>query len=72
MTRLNRFFGIVDSEERRTAANKLQSIDFVFDNTGIRVIGDDDLNRIEAALICGVNYADESKRSVADVVENHY
>lgn len=69
MTRLQRVLSIIDSENRRTAANKLQSVDFVFDTTGIRIIGDDDLNRIEAACVGVLNYADESMRTVVDVLQ---
>lgn len=36
---------------------------------GIRLVGSDIHNRIEAALIGVLNYADESRRTVADVVE---
>jgi len=36
---------------------------------GIRLVGNDVENRIEAALIGVLSYADESKRTVADVIE---
>jgi hypothetical protein len=60
---------------RSPAINLNQSADMVFAEEsspviiGIRLVGNDVFNRIEAALIGVLRYDDESKRTVADVID---
>jgi len=58
----------------RCSAHKVEHIDMCFAEKGnpivlgVRIVGNDIDNRIEAACVGVLNYADESKRTVADVV----
>ena len=58
----------------RSNVRKVEHIDMCFAEKGnpivlgVRLVGNDTDNRIEAACIGVLNYADESKRTVADVV----
>lgn len=58
----------------RFAARKVEHVDMCFAEKGnpivlgVRIVGNDIDNRIEAACIGVLNYADENKRTVADVV----
>lgn len=58
----------------RSNARKVEHIDMCFSEQGnpivlgVRIVGNDTDNRIEVACVGVLSYADESKRTVADVV----
>lgn len=66
-----RMFGVFTSQE---AAPKHEHVDMCFVEQGnpivlgIRIVGNDTDNRIEAACIGVLSYDDESRRTVADVI----
>lgn len=58
----------------RCSVSKLEHVDMCFAEKdspivlGIRIVGNDIDNRIECACVGVLSYADEDKRTVADVV----
>jgi hypothetical protein len=72
--RLTRFFINASCQDRHCRVSKDYSVrDVVWDSLGVRCIGSSEFTDLpvhfEAALIGVLSYADESKRTVADVIE---